>query len=427
MPRPRQRARRHRRARALVWAAALAAASGCADERRPPEGCADCGIHPAGILDPDSSDFHGAELARRDWDFALCASCHGSDFAGGAAGVSCVECHEDGPTSCGTCHAERPDTGSHPAHLGLTGAPPDESRAWDCAECHVVPERWDDEGHILRGGEADPGPAEVTFPEDGQAALTPAFAARSEPPTYDPSTGRCSGVYCHGDLLTDGGAALTEPSWSAAGEGQAACGTCHGNPPASHTGGACESCHPTGAAAHIDGVLSVGSGDGCTGCHGSAGDPAPPRDLSGDELTAALGVGAHQSHLDATLRLRGPLACGDCHAVPASVTAAGHIDTPPPAEVALTGGGEWDRAAATCTTWCHGGARPVWTRVGLGEAACGTCHGIPPDTASHSPDLDLTDCVQCHAATVDAFGNILRTGAPGAETSEHMDGQVDID
>jgi hypothetical protein len=40
--------------------------------------------------------------------------------------------------------------------------------------------------------------------------------------------------------------------------------------------------------------------------------------------------------------------------------------------------------------------------------------------------MQLTDCASCHPATVDGFGNILRTGPPGAETSEHMDGTVDL-
>ncbi|HTE49499.1 MAG TPA: CxxxxCH/CxxCH domain-containing protein [Kofleriaceae bacterium] len=423
MPRPRVQPRRQRRPLSLIGAAALAwaASAACAEERAPGQGCADCGIHPAGVLDPASPDFHGAELARRDWDFALCASCHGSDFTGGAAGVSCVTCHAEGPTACSTCHGEKPDSGAHAAHLGDGPS----ARTWACGECHQVPTRWDDEGHIRRAGVTDPPPAEVEFAETSLAAATPGFAVRRAPPGYDPASGQCSDVYCHGDALGDGGGALTRPSWAGHGE-QAACGTCHGDPPASHADDRCDACHAPAEVGHIDGELTIGGGSGCTGCHGSDDSPAPPSDLEGNLLTSAIGVGAHRSHLDGGLRLRGPLACGECHAVPAAIDSPGHIDSAAPAEVALVGGGQWDRAAVTCASWCHGQSQPIWTRVGQGEVFCGSCHGVPPDDSIHAPDLELSDCAGCHPGTVDGSGNILFSGPPGAETSQHMDGNVDL-
>jgi predicted CxxxxCH...CXXCH cytochrome family protein len=288
-----------------------------------------------------------------------------------------------------------------------------------------VPTRWDDEGHIIRSGAADPPPAEVVFPAAGVAAQTPAFAVRQAPPGYDPSSGACSDVYCHGAALADQAGQLTRPTWREPGTGQAACGTCHGDPPASHASDQCVTCHPA-TAPHIDGALATGDRPGCAGCHGSDASPAPPRDLAGNQLSTAIGVGAHQSHLEGDARLRGPLACAECHAVPEATGDPGHIDSPPPAEVTLVAGGAWDRADATCAVWCHGDSRPVWTRR-KGEVFCGSCHGIPPDGAPHTPDLELSDCVTCHAATVSASGTILLSGPPGAETSQHMDGEVDVD
>jgi predicted CxxxxCH...CXXCH cytochrome family protein len=395
--------------------ALIVLALACAEERTLEDACVDCGLHPSGILDPASDDFHGRELARRDWDFPLCAGCHGDDFAGGKSGASCLDCHEDGPTACDTCHDAEPRTGGHPAHLGEGPM----ERRFECAECHQVPERWDDEGHILRAGAADPSPAEIHF--GAAASATPPFAVRDAEPSYAPETGTCAGVYCHGDVLTAGGAGITRPVWT--GADQAGCGTCHGVPPASHAPESdCASCHVTGD--HIDRELGVAGT--CSGCHGDDSSPAPPRDLSGDVLTSAMGVGAHRGHLEADLRLRGPMACADCHQVPAATDSAGHIDTPRPAEVALVGGGDWRRSDATCRSWCHGDSEPVWTRVGQGEVFCGSCHGVPPAGDDHDPDLELTDCAGCHPATVDDFGNILRSGDPGAETSEHMDGDVDL-
>jgi hypothetical protein len=143
-------------------------------------------------------------------------------------------------------------------------------------------------------------------------------------------------------------------------------------------------------------------------------------------LRHRTGVGAHTSHRENPHQLRGPVPCSACHEVPAEVDSPGHIDSALPAEVVLALGGDWRRSDATCRTWCHGTSEPVWTRVGEGQVYCGSCHGTPPPGAPHQPDMQLTDCVDCHPATVDASGLILRSGPPGAETSEHMDGTVDF-
>jgi predicted CxxxxCH...CXXCH cytochrome family protein len=60
----------------------------------------------------------------------------------------------------------------------------------------------------------------------------------------------------------------------------------------------------------------------------------------------------------------------------------------------------WDRAAGTCSsTYCHGqfagGAltnAPSWTIVDGSQAACGTCHGVPPP----SPHAASPSCGSCH-------------------------------
>ena len=133
----------------------MMAVAGCSEERVLSSACTtDCAptVHPVGILDPTSDAFHGKELARRNWDFALCASCHGSDFSGGAAKVSCLSCHAAGPTACTTCHGTGPTSNAHVAHA---------SNAVACGECHVVPARWDDDGHILHDGVAITTPPKV--------------------------------------------------------------------------------------------------------------------------------------------------------------------------------------------------------------------------------------------------------------------------
>jgi predicted CxxxxCH...CXXCH cytochrome family protein len=369
----------------------------CAEEReRPDAGPSEPRVHRAGVLDPASDDFHGKELARHDYSFSLCASCHGDDLDGGKAKVSCNSCHREGPTACATCHRDGPTTAAHVTHR-VTGK-------LACAECHTVPASWDAEGHILRGGKADNAPAEIAFaPRAGAGAM------------FDGE--RCTNVACHGAALANGGGTATSPRWSDSGSA-GTCTGCHASPPPSHAQNQCASCHPA-SAPHIDGTVQIGTTSGCDGCHGSAGSPAPPRDLSGNPFTTSLGVGAHQAHLQAAA-LRGPIQCATCHQVPGSITATGHLDTPLPAEVEPSLG--WDRATATCTTaWCHGSSRPVWTQQG--GVTCGSCHGIPPATPSHTPNLPLSACASCHPRSVTPQGSILFVNG----SSQHLDGDVDVD
>jgi predicted CxxxxCH...CXXCH cytochrome family protein len=389
------------------------------------------GVHPSGMLDPNSDNFHAKELARQGFDLALCAKCHGEDFAGGIAKVTCRQCHVAGPDACETCHRNGgPTSGAHVAHRAAGQA---------CSECHVVPARWDAEGHVRRAGKADPGPAEVVFGSLASATLDP--ADRDGPATYDGTT--CSNVYCHGAALHAGGGSATAPRWDDP-TTPGGCTTCHAAPPPSHlqsiTVETCASCH--GGAPHIDGVVQVGTT--CNGCHGSAESPAPPRDLSGNTFTTAIGVGAHQAHLSGQARLRGPIPCEECHLVPTAVGDVGHIDSELPAEVFPVGSGTlaraggaapaWDRIAGTCSNvYCHGGGTvlagdvssglvraPDWT-ASTGQLFCGSCHGLPP--TGHAPGITINDCATCHPS-VDSFGNPILTGSP--VTSRHLDGVIDV-
>jgi predicted CxxxxCH...CXXCH cytochrome family protein len=392
-------------AAAVVAAWACVGAGACAEERPRPEGEPVGRLHPPGIAEPGSDAFHGRELARRGWDLALCAACHGEDFAGGAAQSSCRECHTDGPDACATCHRADNETPAHRAHRDASIG---------CAECHAVPARWDAPGHVL----GDAPPAEVAL--GARAAQTLAPADRAGPPRY--ADGRCENVYCHGDVLHAGGGLAPRPRWDDPPR-PGGCDRCHGAPPESHAQSQCEVCHAEAPGLHLDGAVQIGRAPGCGGCHGGAASAAPPTDLSGNEVTTAVGVGAHQAHLGAQARLRGPVPCDACHRVPAQLLEAGHLDSPPPAEVAAALG--WDRGTARCATaWCHGAARPVWT-AGTG-AACGTCHGVPPATPSHTPGAPLGSCAACHPRTIDPAGAILIHTGPAGPTSEHIDGDVDL-
>ena len=154
----------------------------------------------------------------------------------------------------------------------------------------------------------------------------------------------------------------------------------------------------------------------CAECHGTPGNPAPPVGLGGEDDGPA--VGAHTAHQTPDLAV--PVACTECHVVPAATGSPGHIDSALPAEVvwgplAGQGPGEspYDPGTQTCTVYCHGanfagGAvdLPGWND-GPSVTACDSCHGFPPPPP-HPAD---STCGNCHPT-------------PGNGT--HIDGTVDF-
>jgi predicted CxxxxCH...CXXCH cytochrome family protein len=116
-------------------------------------------------------------------------------------------------------------------------------------------------------------------------------------PTYNPATGTCSNVYCHGAAMpgTDTSGNNRSPSWKTpfmpASLTPESCKSCHGFPPvnANHPSlatptsfptDACSGCHPNMSATgttyadifvdksvHINRIVNA-TGGGCNGCHG---------------------------------------------------------------------------------------------------------------------------------------------------------------
>lgn len=181
--------------------------------------------------------------------------------------------------------------------------------------------------------------------------------------------------------------------------------------------------------------------DRCTSCHGEAQRPipdastenpnalhvfrsAPPRDLLGATDPSYPGVGAHTIHLTASAT-HAAFACTECHVVPERVDSPGHADDARPAElrfgpIAQSGARHprYDPVAQTCAdTHCHGdsGAGAVWSLPRASDAACGSCHGLPPPR----PHPQSNTCSVCHGDVVDARGRIH---APAL----HVNGRVEF-
>ncbi len=380
-----------------------------------------------------------------------CYACHGETVDKSGAIVDVTK-HIDGKVevsqTCHSCHGtpesvapprdlagntdpSAPGVGAHQKHLA-GGA---KSRPIACGECHVVPAKVGDSGHL-----DDTEGAEVTF----------SGVARTEKhePSFDAKTLRCADSWCHSPQ-PDGKPAAS-PRWTGE-DGDPTCTTCHGQPPsAPHVQMSnCSFCHLDVAgdakdsiknrALHVDGKVEVVLPTKCNAFHGSADSDAPPRDVAGETATTARGVGAHQKHLGASLVFR-KVECNECHVVPATVKAAGHFDTPAPAELTFSGVAtagvakpQWDGVKCS-DTYCHGTAvkagqdmkgsvpAPEWTKVDGSQVYCGSCHGIPPiETDPNKPQTThpiAYECPDCHKN--------LSTGFIFKDPSLHVNGKVDM-
>jgi predicted CxxxxCH...CXXCH cytochrome family protein len=218
------------------------------------------------------------------------------------------------------------------------------------------------------------------------------------------------------------------------------CSDCHG-PPTDRGGGATgKSCYTC----HLEGPT------GCSTCHGTIGQVAPPPDASGNIVLSARGVGLHALHLNGGPTLDLAVACAECHRVPEDWRAIGHVfgrrrdRDPPPAEV--TFGAAANRSLAGHESWrtlpawyeptegrcynvyCHGSVLgdatlpvPAWTEAS-GAAACDRCHRLPPP--GHFPGLTLADCATCHGRVVSNVPHDERLDF--VEPALHLDGALAI-
>lgn len=216
------------------------------------------------------------------------------------------------------------------------------------------------------------------------------------------------------------------------------CSQCHGK---DYSGGVtsptCNSCH----------TQSKGP-EACNTCHGdfnNASKIAPPRATNGSILTDDFRVGAHEIHLKDS-DIAKAVQCNECHTIPSEFNSSGHIDNTPRAEVvfgsfsSLGGNPVYNFNDYKCSnTYCHGNFefkkenstyqfayvedkitgnnfQPVWNKVDGSQAACGTCHDLPPKGHIES---QLKSCGTCHVGVVDKYGKIV-------DKTKHINGKVDL-
>jgi predicted CxxxxCH...CXXCH cytochrome family protein len=390
-------------------------------------------VHDPGIIDPRSSEFHGTLLRASHWsqmldasDPGACGRCHDGTPAR-PAGVtqsapgapSCTSCHDQvgGVLACSTCHGsgvkDYPPrdrcffpgdvAGAHAAHVESS---PERSGGLPCSTCHPVP------GSPVIGGLHGNGTVEVTF--DPTRVAGAAGAA-----SYDPSVGACAGS-CHDHGGTKPRVTWTEPA------SPIGCGDCHRSPPVGHFIGPCTGCHVeanangtslSGGPLHLNGKVDLGDGSGkCGACHGTGDDPWP--------VTAA-----HPAHESSALTA--PLACSNCHVVPATILDPVHLDGTVHvvfSDLATARGATPVWNGDTCTNVaCHGAnladpaAEPAWNDTSGGQSQCGACHGIPPSQHTASTSCDRSDC---HGSEIALDGSgVPHISATGQAL--HIDGVIE--
>ncbi|MFC2084582.1 CxxxxCH/CxxCH domain-containing protein [Bacteroidota bacterium] len=221
------------------------------------------------------------------------------------------------------------------------------------------------------------------------------------------------------------------------------CKQCHGS---DYTGKiSSPSCSNSGCHSSSDGPET------CNTCHGDFNNDtliAPPQALNDSTVTTDKSVGAHTEHLNANI-LSVAIPCNECHQIPQQFDSQTHIDNTAGADIIfgnLATSYEitplYDRNNFTCTnSYCHGnfellkdssqytfvyasGAdkiegnnfNPVWNVVDGTQAACGTCHNIPPTGHAAS---SLTGCDNCHPGVVDNNANII-------DKTKHINGVVNV-
>ena len=212
--------------------------------------------------------------------------------------------------------------------------------------------------------------------------------------------GNCTTSNCHGAGTQVWGADTTD----------AECTKCHGSP------GTAVATYNTDSRTAAPGYIRTGTT--ITGVDTSGSFGTIVNQVSNDAQ-----VGAHNAHLNSSVRnISGPIACNNCHTVPATIDptgADGHF-TAAPAEVKFGGLATLNSATtatytgATCNnTYCHfgksfGGYSPAVTNASVSwtnqaylngtTADCQKCHLSPPSaTGTHAGVNFPADCNGCHS------------------------------
>jgi predicted CxxxxCH...CXXCH cytochrome family protein len=356
------------------------------------------GCHHAPIPNWITAAVHGATAknAPGSSGFASCQICHGNDFSGGGAKVSCYTCH-----GVSAPHAPKP-------WLGLSGSPDthtdtvEAGNAPVCYQCHAYT------------GTANPNNPHV-------------------PPTPAPgetAPGCFNGTMCHNQASHAVPFNTTAHYSVKSVTFPGSCSPCHDvSAPSTKVGPVCQTCHIAGS------PLTALS---CTSCHAN-----PP---SGATTAYPNVAGAHAAHI-ALVNTGTPILCDTCHSGLGTNTLNHYnranalpgknaLRVPPGDEAFLstynakTGALSFDNSSSlNCSNVsCHGGqATPNWQTGTLDvNNQCTDCHvsGTSQynsyNSGEHTRHLNdfgtsSTTCNYCHNTATLAVNHFTTLSTPAME------------
>lgn len=199
----------------------------------------------------------------------------------------------------------------------------------------------------------------------------------------------------------------------------------HATPPFT----SCTGCHNASATGPYP-AATVGAAPNCRGCHTAADPTVTTTGCSSCHAVPPNGTarpnvaGSHVKH--------NAIACATCHSGAGAGSGAAHgpgnkgtnpaIDNIVFTAAQAGASATWAAATKTCSsTYCHGATltggtakSPTW---GTTLTGCGTCHGFPPATSTHT-GVTATQCIGCHP-------HVNATGTGFTNAALHMNGVID--
>ena len=345
--------------------------------------------------------------------FGTCSNIYCHSSAQGPAGTGTITYQSptwgSGSLTCGSCHqnmgpaANANATGSHIGHA--------QTAAFDCSICHGS-------GYTSSSVPTGAGTTHVNKSIDlGFTGTNATGTIYSKGAVFAPGSayGTCSTSKCHGSGAPVWGGTL----WSTTDQ----CGRCH----ASNAAGAVTASTPFYSTSFPTKVT----------------------------VNTDAKVGAHTAHVASTDSVAGALNCTDCHGT-VTLNNGTHMSGTTNfvwSSLATKNGAltpTYTAATGTCANvYCHGASMPggdtsgsnkapTWSNPNylpatISAAACGTCHGFPPSTASGHPSVTIpagfpttasigTTC-SCHAninPAGNSYANIF------VDKTLHINGTVEV-
>lgn len=171
--------------------------------------CLDChsaiNVHTTEINDLASEKFHGKFIAAINWDLTKCSQCHGSNYAGGIVSPKCTTCHtqSSGPEACNTCHGDFANPSKISPPKATNGAIDTKdfrvgAHQKHLADSQIAQATQCNECHIVPAKFSSAGHIDNT--SRAEVVFGSFSSSGVGNPSYNFNDNKCSNTYCHGNF-----------------------------------------------------------------------------------------------------------------------------------------------------------------------------------------------------------------------------------